>query len=55
MINTIFRKHIAITLFLTLTLGSTLIALRAFACPILDLTYRDKHGNILGGTVGVCL
>lgn len=49
MINTIFRKHVAFTLILTLTLGTTLIALRAFACPIRDWTYMDKDGNLMGG------
>ena len=50
MIHTIFfRKTLALTLILTLTLGTTLIALHSFACPISDWTYMDKDGNILGG------
>ena len=47
MIQTIFRKHLAFTLILTLTLGTTLIALYSFACPVTDWTYMDDDGNIL--------
>lgn len=50
MIHTFFfRKTLAFTLILTLTLGTTLIAFRSFACPISDWTYMDEDGNIQGG------
>jgi len=44
MIHTFFRKHIALTLILTLTLGTTLIGLRSAACPIQGQTYADGTG-----------
>lgn len=44
MIHTFFRKHVAFTLILTLTLGTTLIGLRSVACPIQGQTYSDGTG-----------
>ena len=44
MIHTIFRKHIAFTLILTLLAGTTLIGLRSAACPIGGITYSDGTG-----------
>ena len=49
MIHTIFRKHVALMLILTLLAGTTLIALRSFACVTWDRTYMDDDGNLLGG------
>ncbi|MDE0400492.1 MAG: hypothetical protein OXL96_22080 [Candidatus Poribacteria bacterium] len=54
MIHTLFRKHIVLTLILTLFAGTTLIALHTFACPITDWTWMDNDGNILGGYSSDC-
>ena len=44
MIHTIFRKHIALTLILTLMFWTTLMGLRSAACPIQGQTYADGTG-----------
>lgn len=54
MIHTIFRKHVALTLILTLLAGTTLIALRSFACLTWDYTYMDDDGNIMGSLSQEC-
>ena len=54
MIYTNFRKHVALTLILTLLAGTTLIALCSFACATWDRTYMDKDVNLLGGWDQFC-
>lgn len=54
MIHTLFRKHVALTLILTLIAGTILIGLRSVACPVTDWTRTTSDGHTVGGYSQEC-